>query len=168
MAGSFSNQFVKHLGKNVLSVDGYFALGGADGYEVVAVKPTTVPGALPGSGPYTYAPGLTDAIGTTIKTQPYTSTGVYTFTIDGGIPAGACLFAAVTLVDQGATEQLFITVDVNCLTVSDTNRNNLRPGTNSNLTNKTVVVKFRTHTGTLTNPKYGFFIHLVFQQTDVN
>src|SRR5215472_3504051 len=105
-----TSPFVKHLERDVQLIAGFIALDGSS--NVIGVAPPLAP---PGSGPYTLCKGLTKAIGTAgaVVTQPHTSTGLYTFTLDEAWTA--LLGARVILLDPGAVALPTPTVTANVM-----------------------------------------------------
>ena len=135
--GSFENESI--------SLSGYIVLDGSS--NVIGYAPTATPPTL--VGPYTRAKGLQKALGPAggVINQPHTATGVYTVTLDE--PWFAAIEAWVQQVDQGAVSLLNPGIDCN---VGPNQSGGAWPGNDPTIAPQTVLVRFRTAAGALTNP----------------
>ena len=152
MASPNTSRTVAHFEGDCAVINCYFALDTSA--NVIGIAPTAAGGATL-TGPYSRGKGLTYAIGpaagalgSTVLNQPHTTTGTYVFTLDE--PWIALLDADVWFTDQGAVNQLNWFIDAN-VTNQTTNIGAL-PGNNSAIAARTVRLRFRGSTGTLTDP----------------
>jgi hypothetical protein len=131
--------------------------------KVAACRPTD--GTDVSTTTYTRALGMQKSIGNgTIVTQPWSSAGVFLFTLDE--PWIALVGADVQLIDQGAVNAVLPAVDAN---VTGSTTSGEFPGNNGNLAVQTVRVRFRSTTGTLTDliASTGYWLTLFLKRSGV-
>lgn len=156
MGNPLGYQADKSLEGESVTVSAFIALDGSS--NVIGFAPTATPPTA--AGPYTRAKGLQNAIGPagSIKTQPHTGTGVYSFTLDE--PWQGAIEAWVQQNDQGAVASLAVYVDVNA---GPNTSGGAFPGNNPAIAAQTVRVRFRnSSTGALADPvaSTGFWLGL--------
>lgn len=146
-------------------ISGFIAIDGAA--NVIGYAPSV--GANP-SGPYTMCKGLMNAIGPagSVKTQPHGTVGVYTFTLDE--PWWALLMPfQPTILDGGVVSTLDATIQSNVRNTNTTQApysNGLQPGNSTSVTNKQIILTFRSSTGTATDPPVngGFYVGFLLKR----
>jgi hypothetical protein len=146
MGNVLSNRADSGLENETLTISCYIALDGSS--NVIGYAPTASPPGL--VGPYTRAYGVQKAIGPAgaIITQPHTSTGLYTFTLDE--PWYAAHEAWVQQTDQGAVASLTPYIDLN---VTANQLGGAFPGCNPAIAPQTILIHFRAAaSGAPTNP----------------
>lgn len=162
MASPLGSRTIEHLEHETCVINAFIALDSAS--NVIGIAPTAS-GAATLTGPYTLGKGLTNAIGpaagalgSTVLNQPHTTTGTYVFTLDE--PWIALLNADVMQTDPGAVNQIEAYVDANV--TNQTTNIGAAPGNNSALAVRTVRIRFRGTTGSLTDPTVstGFWLQL--------
>lgn len=145
MGNPLSNRADASLENESIVVSAFVALDGSS--NVIGYAPTNGSATL--VGPYSRMKGLQVALGPAggVITQPHTSTGVYTFTLDS--PWFAGLEGWVNLNDQGAVAQLNAMIDMN---VTANQLGGALPGANPALAAQTIRIRFRNNAGALTDP----------------
>lgn len=164
-------EFVKHSEHDVVEIFGFIALDGSS--NVIGQAPTSAP---VGAGPYTLCKGLCNAIGIAgaVVTQPHTSTGLYTFTLDEAWMA--LLDWDVGMLDQGAVTGVQASCKANVRGTQVTGPNGGRPngadpGTDPTIAPQNVQIRFRASIagGALVDPQpsTGFWLRLLLKRSGI-
>lgn len=167
MGNPFATGFVKHLEHDIQALYAFFALDGSS--NVIGQAPTNAP---VGTGPYSLCKGMGKALGIAgaVVTQPHTSTGLYTFSLDE--PWQALIGVDLGFFDQGAVQQLTWSCRANVRSNTTGPRAGVDPGTETGLgVNQAVQIRFRTNIagGALTDPAVstGFWLALILKRTAI-
>lgn len=161
MASTYLKQFIKHFHDEIAAIDGYVALDGSS--NVVAAFPALT---MPLSGKaYTYLKGCALPV--------HTSTGTYTITLskpwiallDWNVKIDSDGYNVTNLLTSLGGANVTGTQSSSPTTGTFTFQGNL-PGTDPSIAPQTIILRFTTAAGVLTDPpaNKGFHVHLLLKQ----